>query len=262
MHAIRNKEQVLASEREFFDEDASRLTDDDLMIAPDQMARYRDARPRAINTPKDSLFALLGDLRGKRVLEYGCGLGEDSCHLADRGARVTAFDLSPVSINKARRRAQILGLADRITFDVNAAGRLDYEPGQFDLVTGIAILHHLHSELDVIYDEVNRMLTRDGVAYFTEPVANSGFLRGMRKLVPVPTHATPDERQLAYADFERLKRHGFGCVDYFHFHCLTRLRRVLGGRVERPLRWMDHHAQRLMPFLKPTYGIILVRASR
>ena len=262
MEMTRNKHQVLLSEQEFFDDDAARLTDQDLVISPDQMQRYRQARIRPANTPKDTLFSLLGPLEGKAVLEYGCGLGQDSCHLADCGARVTAFDLSPVSVHKARRRAQLLGLEDKIRLDVKVAGKLDYAPGSFDFVVGIAILHHLHTELDVIYDEVARMLKPGGVAYFTEPVANSGLMRGLRRVVPVPTHATPDERQLRYADFERMNRHGFVGVDYFHFHCLTRLRRVLGARVERPLRRADHYMQRFLPFLRRFYGITLVRARR
>ena len=40
-------------------------------------------------------FSKLGDLRGKRALDYGCGHGMAAVVLARRGAVVTAFDLSP-----------------------------------------------------------------------------------------------------------------------------------------------------------------------
>jgi 2-polyprenyl-3-methyl-5-hydroxy-6-metoxy-1,4-benzoquinol methylase len=262
MNDERGSEQVLSSEQAFFDEEAAALRDEDLMIPADQMERYRHAQLRSANTPKDTLFSLLGPLEGKRVLEYGCGLGEDSCHLADRGAIVTALDLSPVSIQKARRRAELLGLSDRITFDVKAAGDTGYAPGAFDIVMGIAILHHLHQDLHRIYSEVDRLLKPDGVAFFTEPVANSAVLRGLRPLVPVPRHATPDERQLQYTDLELMKQYGFSRIDYFHFHLFGRLKRVLGYWSEQPLRRLDSAAQRVAPFLKPLYGIVIVRARR
>src|SRR4051794_31834114 len=106
MSTAKKAEQILADEQSYFDDDASDLDDGALVISPDQMARYRNARPHPANIPKEAMFSLLQPLQGKRVLEYGCGTGADSCHLADCGADVTAFDLSPVSIAKARRRAE------------------------------------------------------------------------------------------------------------------------------------------------------------
>lgn len=262
MESARFSEQTLNSEQAFFDAEAASVTDAELMIAPDQMARYRNAKLRARNIPKETMFALLGSLEGKEVLEYGCGMGHDSCHFADCGAKVTAFDLSPGSVQKAKRRAELLGLADRITFDVRVAGQTGYETGRFDAVIGMAILHHLHQDLPAIYGEIARVLKPGGVAFFIEPVANSKLLKKLRPVVPVPTNATPDERQLEYADFELMKKHGFDKVEYHHFHGLARLRRVFGDWASTPLNTVDHYLQRVFPFLKPLYGILVVRATR
>src|SRR6516162_5489662 len=56
------------------------------------------------------------DVRGcRRILDAGCGNGRYSRWLqkhADPGARITAFDLSPRMLHRARRRLA----SDRITF--------------------------------------------------------------------------------------------------------------------------------------------------
>jgi SAM-dependent methyltransferase len=48
-------------------------------------------------------LALLGDVTGKRILDSGCGEGRFARMLAERGATVTAFDLSERMIEHARR---------------------------------------------------------------------------------------------------------------------------------------------------------------
>jgi 2-polyprenyl-3-methyl-5-hydroxy-6-metoxy-1,4-benzoquinol methylase len=258
---MRAAENTLVSEQQFFDQEAATLTDQDLHISTHVIARYQNARPHPLNIPMDRLFSLALPLTGKRVLDYGCGHGENACLLAACGAEVTAFDLSPVSIAQARRRASLLGLADHIQLDVRSAGQTGYAAGSFDLVTCFAILHHLHTRLDIVYEEIDRVLKHRGQALFIEPVANSPVLRTLRRCLPIKTYATPDERQLLYRDFELLGRY-FTKVEFEHFYCLERLKRVLGRFVERPLRWVDHYAQRLLPFFRKYYGCVLVIATR
>ena len=43
----------------------------------------------------------MGDLRGRRLLDIGCGLGESSVFFALQGAQVTATDLSPGMVETA-----------------------------------------------------------------------------------------------------------------------------------------------------------------
>lgn len=53
------------------------------------------------------MAAFLGDLRGKRVLEIGCGLGQIAVLLRKSGADVTAFDISLMSVVATRKRAEV-----------------------------------------------------------------------------------------------------------------------------------------------------------
>jgi SAM-dependent methyltransferase len=50
-------------------------------------------------------FRLLGDVRGKRVLDLGCGTGQAAIALARQGATVIAVDASADQIEVARERA-------------------------------------------------------------------------------------------------------------------------------------------------------------
>jgi SAM-dependent methyltransferase len=253
---------ILARERAFFDYQAVNLSREELAIPTvAQVKRYREARPRAVNFVKDALFAMLQPLESKRVLDYGCGIGENACLLAACGARVTAFDLSPISIAQARRRAEMHGLSDRICFDVAVAGQTRYPPQSFDVIVGFRVLHHLHQHLPLIYAEIARLLAPGGTAYFIEPVANSRTLRNIRRCVPVRPDKTPDERQLHYSDFGPL-RHYFSQVEFAYFSLLDRLSRFRIGRLGFLLRWLDYHAQRVLPALRRYFGTVIVSARQ
>lgn len=52
----------------------------------------------------------------ERILELGCGTGEDAVWLALSGHRVVAIDASSEMIRVARRKAEAAGCADRIEF--------------------------------------------------------------------------------------------------------------------------------------------------
>src|SRR5688500_7931773 len=70
-------------------------------------------------------FAQFERWGGKRVLEVGCGLGTDTMNFARAGAHVTAVDLSSASLDLARRRAEVCGRQDRITFVLANGGSVD-----------------------------------------------------------------------------------------------------------------------------------------
>jgi SAM-dependent methyltransferase len=94
--------------------------------------------------PHIPAFAQHARWAGKRVLEIGCGLGTDTINFARAGARITAVDLSSKSLELARQRAEVFGLADRITFvEADAEHLADFvEPAPYDLVYSFGVIHH------------------------------------------------------------------------------------------------------------------------
>lgn len=89
-------------------------------------------------------FAQFERWAGKRVLEIGCGIGTDTINFARAGAQVTAVDVSERSLELARQRAKVFGLADRITFQFADAERLSeyVRPEPYDLVYSFGVIHH------------------------------------------------------------------------------------------------------------------------
>jgi magnesium-protoporphyrin O-methyltransferase len=80
------------------------------------------------------------DLRGRRLLDAGCGTGALAVEAAKRGAKVVAIDISPTLINLARER-----LPSRIgdgTVDFMVGDMLDPAHGRFDHVVAMDSLIH------------------------------------------------------------------------------------------------------------------------
>jgi 2-polyprenyl-3-methyl-5-hydroxy-6-metoxy-1,4-benzoquinol methylase len=99
-----------AAEREFFDAQALAAAEFNL---PKVAARYEGALGRA-RYPLEVAYEILGDIRGKRLLDVGCGLGENSLLFAKWGAQVTAVDVSGGALAVARQRAARFRLEEQI----------------------------------------------------------------------------------------------------------------------------------------------------
>jgi SAM-dependent methyltransferase len=72
---------------------------------------------------------------GERVLELGCGTGEDAVFLAKRGVSVLASDGSPAMLEATARKAEAEGVAERIEtrrLDFTEAAGWDLPAGAFD----------------------------------------------------------------------------------------------------------------------------------
>lgn len=94
--------------------------------------------------PHIPCFADFPRWRGKKVLEIGCGIGTDTINFARHGAQVTAVELSDKSLEIARKRAEVIGLQDRIRFyKGNAEDLKNLVPVEpYDLIYSFGVIHH------------------------------------------------------------------------------------------------------------------------
>lgn len=191
----------------------------------------------------------LGDLDGRDVLECGCGLGVLSTLMALSGARVSAFDLSPASIEVARRRAELHGVADAIEFTVAAGEELPYENDRFDAMIGKGVLHHLDASLAA--PELHRVLRPGGRAAFAEPLGTNPVVAFARDQLPYP-HKNPRGADMPL-DYEDIRAWGapFREASYEEIELLSMVRRALG--VRRSLHALARADDRLLA-LRPHLG--------
>jgi 2-polyprenyl-3-methyl-5-hydroxy-6-metoxy-1,4-benzoquinol methylase len=202
----------------------------------------------------------LGDLRERRVLEYGCGQGKLSVLLARSGARVTTFDLSAASIDLARRRAELNGVDRRIAFHVATGESLPFEAGAFDLAIGKAILHHLDPTAGA--RELARVMRPGGRAAFSEPLGTNPLLVFARAHLPYPRkHPRGADRPLTAQDL-RIWRAPFAEVTLRPVQLLSMVERAVGARRIGPLRLLDDALLARFPGLAPLcrYGVLCFRA--
>jgi SAM-dependent methyltransferase len=197
------------------------------------------------------------DCAGKRVLEYGCGLGGQAFALAERGAIVTGIDISEVAVALARKRASAMPAA-RLNFMRADAEALEFEGGSFDLVCGSGILHHL--DLDRALREVHRVLAPGGRAVFYEPVGHNPLLNLYRWLTP-GSH-TKDEHPLLMREIRAMKN-TFAQADAHFFDVLSIfsipfLRVKAGVAMLRALEWADQRLLRAVPPLRAWGGVVVL----
>lgn len=167
------------------------------------------------------LRPLFPDVKGKTVLDLGCGYGWHCGYAAAMGAaRVLGLDLSEKMISVARER----NASPKIEYRVCGMEDYGYPEAAFDLVVSNLALHYI-ADLDGIFRRVQRTLKPGGVFLFNieHPVFTSGvgqsWVRdeaGRPLYWPVDGYFYPGVRETSFLGMQVRKQH----------HTLTQ---ILGG---------------------------------
>jgi ubiquinone/menaquinone biosynthesis C-methylase UbiE len=103
-------------------------------------------------------------VRGKQVVDLGCGTGRVTAKLARLGARVTAVDFSDGMMALARRKPGM----ERVAFVAHdLSRRLPFPDGAFALAASCLTVEHIRDKRR-FFCEVRRILRPGGVCYLTE----------------------------------------------------------------------------------------------
>jgi len=101
-------------------------------------------------------------LRGKDLLEIGCGMGYDSLEFIKRGVRVTATDLTETATDFARRHFEVAGVTPSDVRIANALA-LPFDDNSFDGVWSNGVLHAT-GDTHAAIQEARRVLKPGGRA--------------------------------------------------------------------------------------------------
>ncbi|WP_347410326.1 class I SAM-dependent methyltransferase [Christiangramia sp.] len=146
---------------------------------------------KASLTTEASWFALYqGDLqnrlKGKKVLEMGCGNCVNASIMAALGAEVYANDIASSSGEIIKKVNEKITFKYPIKFIQGDFLENKLSSGMFDYVIGKAFLHHLRiPEERLFLKETARLLKDDGEARFFEPAVNNRILDEIRWHIPI-----------------------------------------------------------------------------
>jgi SAM-dependent methyltransferase len=107
--------------------------------------------------------ALLPDLRGRRVLDLGCGFGWHCRYARKQGARaITGVDLSERMLARARE----MTIGSGILYVQCAIEDIQFDPGSFDIVLSSLAFHYVE-RFDLLAARVHRWLAEEGKFIFS-----------------------------------------------------------------------------------------------
>jgi 2-polyprenyl-6-hydroxyphenyl methylase/3-demethylubiquinone-9 3-methyltransferase len=119
-----------------------------------------DINPLRLNYINDLVL-----LKGKTVLDVGCGGGILSESMAEKGAQVTGIDLG----EKALRVAQLHSLESGVAVDyqlISAEHLADANPEKFDVITCLEMLEHVPDPASVVA-ACTKLVKPDGHIFFS-----------------------------------------------------------------------------------------------
>jgi 2-polyprenyl-3-methyl-5-hydroxy-6-metoxy-1,4-benzoquinol methylase len=145
---------------------------------------------------------LIDQLETGTVLDFGCGNGWLGMRLAKKGHEVYGIDISRVLVEKATKWAEEQGLSQRAHFEEMPGENLRFQETFFDAIIGSAILHHTDFEMSL--KGLYRVLKREGVGLFIEPMNENLLLKMWRLLTP--WRRSRAERALSLSDIATVSR--------------------------------------------------------
>ena len=147
----------------------------------------------ALGYARESELNLIGDVKGKKVIELGCGGGENSIILAKKGAICTGVDISSEQLKYAKNLSKEHKVRIKlIKGDIEDITMID--DSVFDIAISIFALDWMQ-DLNAAFKEAYRILKPNGIFVFStqHPIYN---LLGAEDI-------NPKELKIAASYFEK-----------------------------------------------------------
>jgi SAM-dependent methyltransferase len=209
----------------------------------------------------------LGRLKGKEILDVGCGNGQYSVFFALLGADVYGIDISEVGIEVSRAIAETNGVSGLCHFSVQNAAKMDFDDSIFDIVIMHESLHHV-IKYPGTREEVMRVLKHDGMLICAEGLYGN-ILFAVGRFFTMRGKEARGDVMLTVADLERFSE-GFASHQIELMSLVFMSKRIFRGALGfGPIRWFLYLLKRLddvllavFPALKRYCGEVILVATK
>lgn len=210
-------------------------SDINLRSAP-QMAEYEAAASRIALASHD------------HVLDWGCGYGQLTQMLRDRGVKVTSIDWDPEANGVVTR--PLPAYPDMEMLATSDPVLLPFDDGSFDAVLSMGVLEHVQDP-GASLDELARVLTPGGLVYCHKLPNRRSYLERIAKRIGAYHHGQLEHDTLYTLPSAReiFERHGF---DVLEARLTNMLPLTLPGRTATaaaPAIWRANRALSRVPGL-------------
>lgn len=254
-------DEYLRIERDFHDKYADEIDWDEPVT--DNLSYDRGVYGTEV---EDCFLKLLGDVRGKKVLDIGSGHGNTALNLAMRGAEVSSIDIAPKLIEGCRYRSQKHHIP--VDFQVMDACKLIFPDNTFDIIVGFRTIHHL-PDLREFSENAHRCLKPGGFLLLVEPQKYNPFVEVGRYFIKNKEDSrTPTEHPIVPKDI-RLIRRIFGNLEKREFELFKPVALAF-EMLKMPFVYkmlvktftFTDHALWYLPFTRPLYWQIVMKSEK
>ena len=111
----------------------------------------------------ETVKSLLPDVKGKDILDLGCGFGWHAAYFAENGCRsVDAVDASEKMIS----RAKLMHSGSRIRYSLADIEDIEIAPDSYDLIFSSLVFHYIR-DYDSLVQKIFRGLSKGGTLLFS-----------------------------------------------------------------------------------------------
>ncbi len=193
-------------------------------------------------TEMPAMMKMLGNVKGKKILDWGCGSGIYIKKLKSKGANIKGFDISQKMVEIARK------INPSTEIKIGSGTNIPFNE-KFDIVFASLAIHYL-KKLDKPFQEIARVLKSGGVFIFStgNPIPKAGksmTIKGKKyKVLGIRNYFTTDKTEITYTSQEGKKvkifnyiiklkeiirlaqKYGFEIIDYEDTKPLPRAKKI------------------------------------
>lgn len=159
----------------------------------------------------------MGDLRGKKILDVGAGLGESSVYFALQGAEVYYNDISPKMGEFAEKLAARYNV--KLNLMIAPIEKLELYENFFDIIYCANLIHHIpESDHDYWIKTMHSSLKTGGTLITWDPLRYNPIINVYRKMAMEVR--TIDEKPVGF-DILKVYRKYFKTVEHREFWFTT-----------------------------------------